>query len=262
LTFFTEASGRPTVAARTFARQLGWTGSPGALYQERCAEDRHALERVGAEVLHVGFVDALFRLRSSPSPTWSRVLPAELWHRYPTYRWHVAKGRVSRGDDDLRRAVAAVIRTHLALAEPTLVLAPLGTGSHVDHLIVRDAAAVVAQSSSASTTFAYYSDAPYALRRPSDEAFARRHALVPESFHEAVHEKSALVKSYRTQVDALYPGGVPQLADELWWPVGVSPSTVLASLGAGLPPGPMGSSREAASAPCRSGDDVALPLCQ
>jgi LmbE family N-acetylglucosaminyl deacetylase len=153
-----------------------------------------------------------------------------MWHRYPTYRWDIARGRVCREDRSLGRAVEAAIREQVAELKPRLVLAPLGFGRHVDHLIVRDAAAALVPVLGTSATVAFYSDFPYALREPCDERFVRRHALVRVDFAEASAQKVNLIRRYRTQADALYPTGVPESADELWWPPSVSPPEVLAVL--------------------------------
>lgn len=232
LTFFTQAHQYPTRAARSFLRQSGWGGDPVGLYEARRDEDESALGSVRATAVHRQFYDALFRTRAYlPLPRVTRRwLPPEVWHRYPTYRWDIARGRVCRGDRNLQRAVEGVIREQVAEHRPRLVLAPLGCGRHVDHLIVRDAAVALASGPGAGPMVAFYSDYPYALHQAPDDGFVRRHALVRADFAEASAEKADLVRCYRTQVDALYPAGVPQVADELWWPPSASPAQVVAAL--------------------------------
>ncbi|WP_337059687.1 PIG-L deacetylase family protein [Kineococcus sp. G2] len=209
-TLFTEQSTPHTASARAYLRQCG-AGSAAQLYARRRAEDAGVLARVRATRVHAGLDDALFRKRSGAAAArLARLLP-ELGHVYPTYRWHVAAGRVSRADRHVVRAVSEVVE-RLAAPAPTVLVAPLGVGRHVDHVLVRDVAARVGGD------VLYYADLPYALRQEPDAAFTAAHALAPVTVPAAGSGKTPLIAGYRTQVDALFPGGVPLLEDRLHVP--------------------------------------------
>jgi LmbE family N-acetylglucosaminyl deacetylase len=198
LTFFTEAGSPPhTLSAR---RYLKLTGSTDAydLYASRRAEDREVLGRMGVSWHHLGLPDGLFRRK--PGHAW----PA---HIYPTYRLHLASGRISRQDAaTLRRVTEAIVEA--VSAEPALLLAPLGIGGHVDHRLVRTAA------ERSHSPVVYYSDFPYSLRGSVDGAFARRHVFAEATWRHGLKEKAALIRGYRSQFSALFPDGhVPTIPE-------------------------------------------------
>jgi LmbE family N-acetylglucosaminyl deacetylase len=138
--FSAAAPGPHTRAARTFLRQcargLGGATEWSTLFRERCREDIAVLDGLGAHWVHLGHPDALFRRRRDPSGLLGRAgkLLPELDHRYPTFRFDIALGRVSRGDRELRETVTAEVAD---LARGSVVFAPLGVGRHVDHLLAR-----------------------------------------------------------------------------------------------------------------------------
>ena len=86
----------------------------------------------------------------------------ELDHRYPTFRFDIDLGRVSRGDRELREEITAEVAD--AGAGAPSVFAPLGVGRHVDHLLAR----AVGEHLGA----VLYADFPYTARDPHAEAAA------------------------------------------------------------------------------------------
>ena len=123
VTLFSAAGPPPhTRAARTFLRQCG-ADDAAALFDGRCREDVEVLDGLGVRYVHLGHPDALFRRRRDPSGLLrraGRVLP-ELDHRYPTFRFDIDLGRVSRGDRallDLSPAEVADIARGAAVFAP------------------------------------------------------------------------------------------------------------------------------------------------
>ena len=210
VTVFTDATPPPhTRAGRSYLRQCGRTRADH-LYQERRAEDIQALRLMGAEHVHLGAVDALFRRRRGERPEWQWVVKRipELGHIYPTYRFDAALGRISRADRSLMGDLHLQITELVAELRPYILFAPLGVGRHVDHVIVRETAARI------GVRLCYYADFPYSLRQSPDKRFLRRHRLLPWTWLEGLGEKRTLVEAYETQVRALFPGGVvPQVAE-------------------------------------------------
>ena len=84
---------------------------------------------------------------------------------------------------------------------PHLVLAPLGVGGHVDHVLVRNAA----ERSGARVV--YYSDFPYNQRDPVHNTFIRCNDLVETRWFELAEAKAELVRAYGSQVQALFNDG-------------------------------------------------------
>jgi LmbE family N-acetylglucosaminyl deacetylase len=211
-TFFTEAGVPPyTLSARSYLRQVGAYDAAG-LYLARRAEDRTVLTGAAINWFHAGLTDALFRRRTRPLLNWSaqaRRLMPELCHIYPTYRLHISGGRISPSDDaTLRRVLDAI--DDLSPASSTLLLAPLAVGGHVDHLLVRTAAEL------SRKRVAYYSDFPYNMRHSADPLFIHRNSLVQTIWVRGLAAKPALIRGYRTQIDALFPGGDIPVVPEVY----------------------------------------------
>ncbi len=193
-TVFTAAGPPPhTFAARRFLRG----GDSGALYAARRREDVDVLSALGVKPVHLGFPDALFRRRRLPGAA-ARVLP-ELTHRYPTYRYDIARGRRARGDRTLVGEIAAAVGAHAAAAR--LILCPLGVGRHVDHLLVRDAGTRL------PGRIVHYSDFPYDRHAAPDPAFLSRHRLKRQEWAHGIADKADLIRGYRTQAGGLFPDG-------------------------------------------------------
>ncbi|MEZ0490920.1 PIG-L family deacetylase [Kineococcus sp. TBRC 1896] len=210
-TAFTGSGPASTLSARAFVRQCG-AGSAEQLYVARREEDALALESAGSQWVHGGLPEALFRRRAPRRGTGLlRRLVPELGHVYPTYRLHVASGQVSRRDEATVRAVEEFVE-RVRSSGPAVLVAPLGIGSHVDHVLVRDVAA------GTGAAVVYYADVPYALRAAPDAAFLRRHHLVRVVVPAGAFPKRDLVERYGTQARALFPQGVPDLPDELYVP--------------------------------------------
>ncbi|WP_084703989.1 PIG-L deacetylase family protein [Phaeacidiphilus oryzae] len=256
-TVFSEGAPPPyTLSARRFLKQTG-AGDAEQLYEARRAEDREVLEGMGVGWLHAGFTEALFRREPEPPQAGlsrslaliGRLLP-EVVHLYPTYRLHITSGRLAARDVETLHRVCTLTDRLLhpqddpaargssrtaarAKAQQTLLLAPLAVGGHVDHLLVRTAAEL------AESPVAYYSDFPYNRRHTADRRFVSRHTLVPFEWTQGLAAKEALVRGYRTQVDALFPGGrIPTAPEVYLMPAGPGASTPTPA--EPVPPGGMG----------------------
>lgn len=207
VTLFSAAAPPPhTRAARTFLRQCG-ASDAATLFAQRRAEDVAVLDGLGVRHVHLGHPDALFRRRNDPFGLLrraGRVLP-ELDHRYPTFRFDIDLGRVSRGDADLRDQLVEQVTS---LAQGASVFAPVGVGRHVDHLLGRS----VGERLGATL----YADFPYTVRDPAGEGVAAR-GLRPWTWEVGVDGKPSVIAGYRTQVDALFPGGEIPVRPETYY---------------------------------------------
>jgi LmbE family N-acetylglucosaminyl deacetylase len=211
-TLFTEAGLPPhTLSARRYLRQVG---APDAeiLYRQRRSEDRAALKSAGvASVMHAGLIDAQYRRRAVTGRRrrWARLLP-ELEHVYPVYRLHVVSGHIAPSDSGTLRDACRFVQ-RLADRGPALVLAPLGVGGHVDHVLARAAA------ERSGAPIAYYSDFPYNQHHQADRGFILRNGLVEARSVQPTEAKAALVRAYRTQARALFSGDRIPLAPEVFF---------------------------------------------
>ncbi|MGW1118221.1 PIG-L deacetylase family protein [Streptomyces tanashiensis] len=219
---FTEAAPPPyTLSARQYLKQTR-AGDAEQLFADRRAEDRRVLELLGVDWRHVGLVDGLFRRLPRPRPgtgRLARLLP-ELTHVYPTYRLHLSRGRVSAHDAETLGVVGETIDALLPSRSGGLVLAPLGVGGHADHVLVRTAA------ERSGRRVVYYSDFPYNQTSAADTEFTRRNRLVARAWERNLDRKAELIRGYRTQADALFPGGRIPCAPEVYLLPEAGPETV------------------------------------
>ncbi|MGO4251391.1 PIG-L deacetylase family protein [Paenarthrobacter sp. TAF1] len=215
-TLFSDADPGPhTRAAGSFLRQCV-VGDAGGLYRARQSEDREVLTDMGVQSLHLGAVDALFRRRRRParwsSSAWDRLLP-EFTHRYPTYRFDIAQGRVSRGDKGLIRSLGATVATLLAETQAELLFCPAGVGKHVDHLITRQL------GTDHRDRLVMYSDFPYDLQAGHDSRFMNQLGYEPWSWDDGLAGKQRRIRQYASQVEALFPdGGIPRKPESYFVP--------------------------------------------
>ncbi|MEJ2861109.1 PIG-L deacetylase family protein [Actinomycetospora flava] len=214
VTIFSEAGEPPhTRAARTFLRQCG-ADDAASLFAQRRAEDRAVLDGLGARTEHLGEVDALFRRRDVPARV-ERIGVPELVHRYPTYRFDIALGRVSAGDRELVEAVTPRVRALADEAGARTVFCPVGVGRHVDHLLTRRIGEAL------GLRVIHYSDFPYDLTHPTDPAFLAGHGTTRRAFTDGAADRERLVRGYATQVDALFHDGTIPATPEIYYPASV-----------------------------------------
>ena len=95
-----------------------------------------------------------------------------------------------------------------ARARNAAVFAPLGVGRHVDHLLAR--------SVGERLRAVLYADFPYTARDPHSEAAAAGE-LRPWPWTADLATKAPVIAGYRTQVDALFPGGEIPLRPETYY---------------------------------------------
>jgi len=215
-TLFTECSPGPhTRAAKSYLRQCSAPDAP-SLFAARRQEDADALADLGASFHHLGAQDALFRRRDNRrigSSVLSKTLP-ELVHRYPTYRFDIALGRISRGDADLVKELLAALSEIVEEDSPGLVFSPLAVGKHVDHLITRIVGCQL------GPPVVFYSDFPYNQHHQPDEGFLQSRKLMQWEWTQGLEVKQQWVHRYKTQVNAMFPSAKIPVAAEVYFAEG------------------------------------------
>jgi len=185
------------------------------LFELRRNEDRAVLQAMSVEPFHLGFADGQFRALSTlgqGQPSLLRKLLARV-PLYPTFRWDLARGRVAPPD----RALVEFIRAELLQLvdrlspSPSLVFAPLGVGSHVDHLLARDAAARLGLPT------IYYSDFPYSEQSVPRRDFVEGRNLVPHLWLAGRLANAERVREYGSQLAGIFPDGRVPYRPEVYW---------------------------------------------
>lgn len=198
VTAFTAAAPRPwSLPARRQLRALGGVDAEDFFGQRR-AEDREVITGIGAAAVHLGFMDALFR--------WSRRRPA-----YPTFRFDAARGRVAACDAGLAAEVSARAGEIARASGAGVVLAPLGIGRHVDHLITRRAAQGLGMR------IVYYSDFPYSQTAGPEPGFVRDADLMPHTWLSGRERNASRIAGYKTQFPGMFPDGMVPTWPEVYW---------------------------------------------
>ena len=157
--------------------------------EEREREDDLALAVVGARTKRLGFPEALYRKRGDGSPTYRA--EAEIFEA----------GEES--EKDTLAAVEKAIGDEIAAIRPDMVLAPLGVGAHIDHLLVSSAARRF------SCDVLNYEEVPYVLsphrqtgRDPVAPGEPRLHPCTPLGWS----AKISAIECYKSQLPVLWPG--------------------------------------------------------
>lgn len=163
-------------------------------YARRRAEDETACTVLGADAVHLGMLDAVYRLDGAGAPLYARDFIGIPPHPLDRRR-HVED-------------VAAAVRTALALEPDARVFAPLGVGGHVDHTLVRAAV----ERAVPAVRLRYYEDFPYAGWGP--DRLAKRYALGPKTLRLSpfrirlraaeLDARLAAIGCYRSQMVALF----------------------------------------------------------
>ena len=154
--------------------------------QERQKEDRKALALLGAQAVHWHYRDCIYR--RSPEGGYAYASEAALW------------GPIHPSEADLIQALTGRIKA-LPLMTAGVLYVPLAVGRHIDHRIVRRAAA------GTEGTLAYYEDFPYAAepdRLRAALAGCRWTAEIVFLSKEDLAAKIGAIASYGSQISTFW----------------------------------------------------------
>ncbi len=200
--------------------QHGYWGNPPRPMPLRRAEDTTALMLLGADAVHLDYLDAVYR--AGPGGAWLYADEKSLWEKASP-----ADPLAEDGTQDLAGRLAAL----LPPPAEGLVYAPLGVGHHVDHQLVHAAARKLWTR---GYRMAFYEDYPYAMEPGATEhAVAAADAeewqvdTIPLAPADLVAKVSAL-NYYRSQMGVLF-GGIEEMPNRVWtFAASCSPGTGLA----------------------------------
>lgn len=162
------------------------------LYKKRREDDRKVLNKLGVRIINLGFVEALYRKTKTENfflANLGKLIP-EIISLYPTFRFHVLGGNISKKDKDLVFSIARKLKEVIADEKDTLVFCPLAYGSHVDHLIVKKAV---------KTSFKkviFWEDLPYSFKKRRSIFEKKRNSFY---FYPNTILKEKLISGYKNQ---------------------------------------------------------------
>lgn len=192
----TVTGGEPPAEPLSETAQLlhqRWAGSlgesPVAMVAQRQAEDQEAFGILRADVLHLPYLDCIYRLGPDGDPLYPG--PADMFGSF---------------NEDDGEAVGLVAAALASLPPAGAVYLPLGVGGHIDHGVTRHA------GERAFKDVAYYEDYPYTMIPDALEKVlpvASRGDWEPETLWltgTALAAKIESVAAYRSQLSSFFAG--------------------------------------------------------
>ena len=196
INIFTEAGKHPyTLSAKAYLNQCGYENAED-LYKDRKTEDREVLGKIVKESVDLGFTDALWRKKTHTN-SFGRFL-TEFDHIYPTYKFHIQKGKLHKEDQETVHAISKRLR-EIVDTKNSIIFCPMGIGNHVDHVMVH----TICNDIFENTIF--WSDFPYNQTQGSKK---NKISLNTFTFSEFLADKKRLIEGYKTQFKAMFKQGL------------------------------------------------------
>jgi LmbE family N-acetylglucosaminyl deacetylase len=174
-----------------------------APFAVRCQEDFQAARVIGAEAVHLGFLDAMFRLDSSGKPFYlHQMVEVPLCPKDEHQTGQLIQQTLGR------------LTEQLNLPADARIFSPMGAGGHVDHILVRRAVEAVFPPEQVN----YYEDFPYVLRASSNGPIQAPPGqkwvvtTVPLSPSE-MDARIAAASCYTSQLPGLFPSRIDCLIE-------------------------------------------------
>jgi len=155
--------------------------------RNRRKEDRKAMGLIGCGLIHLGFLDAIYRR----DPATGKLVYPERVLGFMTPR-----------EDDLTYVTELenLLRRLISGKGPVLLIAPLGLGGHVDHIICHRMAG---QMQSGHVKVLYYEDFPYNVRE-NTFTFLPVQKKTHFAFPFDPAKKAKIVNIYKSQIQMIF----------------------------------------------------------
>ncbi|NLG51484.1 MAG: PIG-L family deacetylase [Chloroflexi bacterium] len=145
VSFFADSPTNDAFNAYTLELKERWGGAQDAVAVRR-SEDLAALKLLGADALHMPFLDCVYRQNADTGEVY-----------YPTVE-HIF-GDVHPEESELHRELLAALVERVGGLSAATLYAPLTVGHHVDHILVQRMAFALAKQ---GCRVRFYEDFPYA----------------------------------------------------------------------------------------------------
>jgi LmbE family N-acetylglucosaminyl deacetylase len=209
--FTSAGTGKSSLSANKFLSQCGYS-SPIQLFTDRIKEDHEAFKLLPkVKIINLGYIDALWRTKTKVNLLASQIgsyFP-ELVCAYPTYRWHIIKGKIARFEDQLVNQLSQQIQS--LVNNESLIFTPLGVGNHVDHIITREACL------RSNSNIVYWLDFPYHLSHKLDENYIKQNKLEIIDFPQKIDTKHQLILKYKSQISPIFKNKSPNVISDIYY---------------------------------------------
>jgi LmbE family N-acetylglucosaminyl deacetylase len=204
VTVFSEAGeNEHSLSALSYIKQCGYKEKGvKEFYKQRRSEDKEVLEGLGAEVIHMGYLDALWRKgkRGNIIKIILSKLLNDFKYTYPTYKFHISQGKISEEDTPNLENVKNALLKLTKESENYVIFCPIGLGRHVDHIFVREACTDIFGN------VIYWEDAPYNLYHSFKDDFINKHNLVRYEYPVDEKLRHKIYPGYKSQFGKLFDG--------------------------------------------------------
>lgn len=197
ITVFTRGSSPCSTLAADYIAACGYKWSED-LFARRRQEDKLVLKKFNLKPIHLNFVDAAWRKTT--------LGPLNIFH----YPQSVLTNKISWLEIMLSQQIYHQLRPNLACQ----IFAPIGIGTHIDHLIVRGICAKHFPQT------IYWADFPYALKQKADLEFIQSQQLQTEFWplsRYAKLKKYNLIKLYQSQIKPVFGKNDIQITPEKYF---------------------------------------------
>lgn len=198
ITFFTKTkiTSPLTPQAKLLLKVSGNYSDPQRLFEDRKLEDKNALKLFNASYVHLDYIDACFRTIATSNR--------------PIYKSEKQQysGNVAKHDMQLIKLIANDTKKLINnFSSQRLILAPMGIGSHADHLIISKIARNLNEN------VALWADYPYSITEENRRKFFKNVDLT--KFDQFTIQKNSqknnlkvkAIKQYKSQIESQFPKG-------------------------------------------------------
>ncbi|ANY69371.1 hypothetical protein BBD42_24960 [Paenibacillus sp. BIHB 4019] len=144
MTIYTGAAEQLSMLAKIMHKKFGLRDQN--VMEVRLREDQEACFLLGADTIHIGLPECLYRVDEEGQPVYSK-----LQQLFAT-----ATSAEPRAGKIIRAALS-----DMDFSPYDRIYIPLGIGRHIDHLLVREAAEYITEQSGQALKLMYYRDLPY-----------------------------------------------------------------------------------------------------
>lgn len=177
-------------------------GAGDAPFAQRRQEDSRAMANLGAEHIHLGLLDAIYRKTRNGEPLYTNDIV-----NIPVH----AEDRI-RFEPLVKEKLDALIQS--LDSKPIRIFCPLALATHVDHVVVRDAVEAVTDPQ----CITYYEEFPYVTRpnvfskwQLGPDRLKGWSSKVIELTEDEVSARVMAISFYGTQVSFLFPSSLLSL---------------------------------------------------
>lgn len=199
-TVFTEFGKEPiSLKSRRYLYDSGFFNLKQFI-KARKKEDRQAMETLGAEYVHLGFIDGGFRKKENVNWFFELLSYLGIGKKF-LYPAKLFSGKIFPEDELLIKMVYLELKKRVGAND--VLLGPLAIGNHVDHLIVKEMLSFFPNKKY------FWIDQPYVDERGGYKQLRATQRKFKKAFSaESKPLKKEIVSCYRSQIECLFPDGI------------------------------------------------------